>query len=202
MKEDDRLKELEDVYFTRYFPYIDIREFIQQETSNKLNPKIIEFGGSNGRIKSMFNCKDYEVAPNYPKVNVEDLSSYQDSSYDYVVLDNVLEHVKDPITAIKNIHQILRKDGWFILTLPFLMPIHAQPDYRRWTKQGLKEELSVFSRVEIKSWGNSEAAQFYINRFSNVAKLGFARYKEVKQLGINLENDNIFPLQIYAMAQK
>jgi len=63
----------------------------------------------------------------------------------------VLEHTKDPRRAIKNIYQILNKDDYFLVSVPFNFHIHDEPnDFFRFTHYGLKMLFSDFAKVEIK----------------------------------------------------
>ncbi|MDR2971148.1 MAG: class I SAM-dependent methyltransferase [Bacteroidales bacterium] len=48
-------------------------------------------------------------------------------SFDVVLCTEVLEHVPDPVSAIKEFDRILRKDGIMILTTPFSSYTHQAP---------------------------------------------------------------------------
>ncbi len=63
----------------------------------------------------------------------------------------VLEHTKNPLKAIQNIHKILKKDDYFLASVPFNFHIHDEPnDFFRFTHFGLKMLFNDFSEVEIK----------------------------------------------------
>lgn len=49
---------------------------------------------------------------------LEDLP-YSDGSFDTVVMADVLEHVKDEVKVLSEIHRVLRNDGSVILTVPY-----------------------------------------------------------------------------------
>jgi SAM-dependent methyltransferase len=160
--------------------------------------KVIEIGGSNGVISGFFKHANYEVAPNYPYLDVQDLSSIPDESYDIVILDQVLEHVENPMKAIKEVRRILRPGGSFIGTTPFLIYVHPVPkDYWRFTEDGLKVLLKEFSSVEIHSWGNRIALSFISYHGCNV-KISDAK----KHLGFRLCNEPSFPLMYLFIAKK
>ncbi len=51
------------------------------------------------------------------KADICDLP-FQDESFDVVLCNHVLEHIKDDTTAMMEIFRILKKDGWAILQIP------------------------------------------------------------------------------------
>ena len=63
----------------------------------------------------------------------------------------VLEHTKNPPKAIQNIYNILKKDDFFLVSVPFNFHIHDEPnDFFRFTHYGLKMLFNDFAEVEIK----------------------------------------------------
>ena len=67
-----------------------------------------------------------------------------------IVSDNVLEHVKNPQSAVREIHRLLDQGGLAYISTPFLYPYHSSPsDYQRWSKEGLVELFKEFEMVEI-----------------------------------------------------
>lgn len=65
-----------------------------------------------------------------------------DGHYDFVILTEVLEHVPNPEAVIKECSRVLKNNGIFILSIPFLYPLHADPgDFQRWTPEKIKIEL-------------------------------------------------------------
>lgn len=73
-----------------------------------------------------------------------------DGSASRIVSDNVLEHVREPQKAVKEIYRLLESGGLAYVATPFMYPFHSSPsDYQRWTKEGLIELFSDFEIVEI-----------------------------------------------------
>ncbi len=65
-----------------------------------------------------------------------------DASMDGVLLFEVLEHLPDPEAAISEIARVLRPGGKFLLSVPFLYPIHDAPyDFHRFTRYALLRSL-------------------------------------------------------------
>ena len=64
---------------------------------------------------------------------------FEDNSFDSILCTQVLEHVYDHHTVIKEIHRVLKPNGHIILTVPFAWELHEEPyDYFRFTKHALK----------------------------------------------------------------
>lgn len=51
--------------------------------------------------------------------NLEEMT-FEDNSFDVVITEDVLEHVKDHIKAFKEIHRVLKTGGYHIFTVPFI----------------------------------------------------------------------------------
>lgn len=75
---------------------------------------------------------------------------FLDSSIDVVISESVLEHVKDPARAVREILRALKPGGVVYLSVPFLTPYHPSPeDYTRWTHAGLADMFSGCEQVEV-----------------------------------------------------
>ena len=118
-----------------------------------------------------------------------------DRQFDIIIADNVWEHLLHPYRAARNVHAMLRPDGWFINITPFLIRYHPIPtDCSRWTELGMKHFLEEAGfdpeRVVTGSWGNAAAVKANFHRW---ARTGWQR---------DLPNDERFPVTVWAMAQK
>lgn len=79
----------------------------------------------------------------------------EDGSFDGVIMVSVLEHLSDPVQAIREVARVLKAGGIFFSYAPFYHPYHASPhDYFRFTEEGYRELLRDFNRVELVSGGN------------------------------------------------
>lgn len=50
-----------------------------------------------------------------------------DGSFDAVMCTEVLEHVPDPVAALKEMNRLLKKDGYLLITVPFASITHFAP---------------------------------------------------------------------------
>ncbi|MGQ9592322.1 MAG: class I SAM-dependent methyltransferase [Planctomycetota bacterium] len=70
-----------------------------------------------------------------------------DGCFDQIVVTEVLEHIRRPLDAIREMWRVLRPGGRVVLTTRFLYPIHSAPeDYFRYTRFGL---LALFDMWEV-----------------------------------------------------
>lgn len=71
---------------------------------------------------------------------------------DAVVSECVGEHLRDPKSALAELHRVLKPDGLIYISLPFIEGFHSSPDdFYRWTHEGLAELMKKagFSKVEL-----------------------------------------------------
>ena len=67
---------------------------------------------------------------------------FRESEFDSVLANEVFEHVFNPPEFLKEVHRVLKPDGKFLLTVPFVWDEHEQPnDFARYTSFGLKHVL-------------------------------------------------------------
>jgi SAM-dependent methyltransferase len=76
---------------------------------------------------------------------------------DVVFCEQVLEHVRHPTRAARNLWRLLRPGGLAIVSVPFMIRIHREPeDYWRFSPAGLEALLedAGFQVEQVRSWGN------------------------------------------------
>ena len=81
---------------------------------------------------------------------------FDDSSYDTILLSDVLEHIAEPENLWLEMTRILKSGGVLILNVPFLYKIHEMPfDYFRYTEFSLRRfaERSQLNIVLLKGMG-------------------------------------------------
>ena len=76
---------------------------------------------------------------------------------DIVFCEQVLEHVVDPIQAARNLFNLLHPGGYAVVSVPFMVRIHKEPeDYWRFSQAGLRVllERAGFEVERTDDWGN------------------------------------------------
>lgn len=98
-------------------------------------------------------------APCYPDVDIMSMP-YEDNTFDYVIADQVLEHVRKPWIAVEEVRRVLKPGGLSVVTSVLMFPVHGVPeDYWRFTPDGLKVLFENFSKVhDCRGTGNLEFA--------------------------------------------
>lgn len=126
---------------------------------------IIELGAGSGNISAYLSRKGYKtVASDFYESGVDimksdGLKAFQYDivhgapsaeahykKYDIVILGDVIEHLDDPVQALKNAGQFLKPDGKIIVTVPALTILWTKYDVfakhkRRYSVKGLSEVM-------------------------------------------------------------
>ncbi|HTW83807.1 MAG TPA: methyltransferase domain-containing protein [Candidatus Sulfotelmatobacter sp.] len=88
----------------------------------------------------------------YPTTDVVaavELLPFADDSFDLVISVAVLEHVRDPFAAARELERVVRPGGRIFAAVPFLQPYHGYPDhYYNMTSGGLR---NLFRNCEVES---------------------------------------------------
>ena len=164
------------------------------ESLNKLDPAkldALEVSPGARKVWRDFGFRTYESVQ-FPDFDI--CENTTGKTYDLVLADHVLEHVKRPHRAVRNIFKMLKPSGVFFVTTPFMIMMHGNDDYYRWTKNGMRVLLEdagfLPDAIEIESWGNRGSV---IANFDDWKIHGW--YK-------NMRNEENLPVVIWAKAQK
>lgn len=98
--------------------------------------RILDVGAGSSRYKPLFaHCvytsHDHPDVP-YGEVDVRSdigLIPLPSESFDAILCSEVLEHVPDPVAAIREISRLLRPSGRLLLTVPSACRVHAVPTH-------------------------------------------------------------------------
>src|SRR3989344_2594999 len=101
-----------------------------------------------------FNHEAVKFGNEHFGVNIEDRdftkTKYEPASFDVVTMNDVIEHVTDPVTTLKEIHTILKKDGILFLTTPNIGALMARITKSHWLHLKPNEHLTYFSPHTIR----------------------------------------------------
>lgn len=132
---------------------------------NQLHGHVLDVGCGNkkfyndvkNQVKEYIGLDHPETLHNKEKIDVFATAydiPFNDESFDFVLLTQVLEHLEEPKKALKEVNRVLKKDGKLIISWPFLYPIHEAPrDFYRYTHYGIRHlgENSGFKIEKIQA---------------------------------------------------
>lgn len=175
------------LFNNRFLVKRKIWKFINLESkkSNKYDV-IVDIGGGESPYKKMFKCSkfiifDIENRTGEDNVILGDINegiNLPDNFADLVLMTEVLEHLKDPELALKEVYRILKKGGKLILTTPHVWPFHEEPnDFFRYTPYSLEFLLKNVGFIRFKI-GQSNSFTYTVCQLM-VAQLKNAAYKPI-----------------------
>lgn len=59
-----------------------------------------------------------------------DILPFQDDEFDSIVMDNVLEHIADPLPILAEVDRVLKKDGMLIVGVPGVLGFTGDSDHK------------------------------------------------------------------------
>lgn len=130
---------------TSFVPYPTNQEQFYSQDGNILN---IGSGPSAPLTPKTVNLDLFQ----FPSVSVVADSCnlpYKDESFDYIVIEACLEHIKDPQQTCREASRVLKQGGRIFATWPFMCNAHGLPyDYFRYTPSGMDELFSGLRRID------------------------------------------------------
>ncbi len=152
-------------------------EFIKEKITEISKEKIILDVGGGERFQkwlkeyehlfenSNYKTFDYDGSTGANIVGDIHAMPIPDESIDAIICSSVLEHVKDPTTAVKEMHRILKKGGKIFVYVPSIYPYHARkghyPDYWRFFDDTLLMMFEGWNDVELAKVGGYFKALFF-----------------------------------------
>jgi SAM-dependent methyltransferase len=124
---------------------------------------------------------NYQVLDPVPDFNPDIIGDIhqlplKNNSVEALICMAVLEHVKDPVKACREMHRVLEPGGYCLVYLPFLYYYHAEKgyyhDYWRFTHDSFALLFKDFSRIEYA--GLDGAIETWL-RISPLGKSAFLR---------------------------
>ncbi len=127
-----------------------LEQFLSRNASEERTLDIGAGGSSYGRFFP--NRVSVDIDPKRKPDIVADAHKlpFKDGEFQVVLCTEVLEHLREPRTAIAEMRRVLKQKGSLILTTRFVYPLHDTPhDYWRFTVYGLRELFSDWDIVEL-----------------------------------------------------
>ena len=134
--------------------------------------KVLDVGSSISPYKHLIPYTKYvrlDIDPHSKPDLVCDLHKikWKSEDFDTIIATEVMEHLREPHVAIKEIYRVLKKGGRAILSTRFIYPVHAVPyDYFRYTESSLRHLFKDFKKVEIIPHGNRLQAAWQLLNFN------------------------------------
>ena len=170
-----------------YFEYIQTiswrgklykKFYLYPRLNQILKGKILDIGCGNGEFiktrKGAIGCDINPFCAEFcNKIGLEayHYSAYplhfEDSSFDSIFLDNVLEHVIEPRELLMEINRLLKKNGTFLVGVPSIAGFNSQVDHRVfYDERKLEDKLSNFGMIK-KSFFYTPFRSEYLKRNMN-----------------------------------
>src|SRR5262245_3504168 len=186
-------------HITRYFMYdrlARIGPLLPNRTGRILS---ISHSANLGELLGLRPTKLDEA--NYPEHDMLALKS-PDAHYDFVLSDQVLEHLEgSPQQGIDECHRVLKPGGIAVHTTCFINPIHGSPnDFWRFTPEALRWLHRGWAEVmECDGWG-SFAVWSVVHDGLRFEGVPHARWHPLHRLATR--NDPLWPIVTWVVARK
>jgi SAM-dependent methyltransferase len=172
-----------------YALYLD-RVFAAREPARRV--RLLEFAPSYGLSRKLKRTPfvDYRSADLYrnnvdDRVDITDMRGYADASFDVVLCSHVLEHVPDDRRAMRELHRILRSDGFAIVMVPLVQGVEETNEDTaidtpalRWKYFGSDDHVRQYGRRDFAD--RLAGAGFTVERFG----IGFFGEDAFRRAGI------------------
>lgn len=137
---------------TRHAMYTRLRDTVPRPDGRA---RVLSISGSSKLVERLDLATGEVVEADYPKHDLLHLQ-FADDSFDYLVADQVLEHIEgDPFRAAAESLRVVRPGAFVVHTTCFINPIHGAPnDYWRFTPHALRLLFADADIVEVGGWGN------------------------------------------------
>ena len=127
-------------FITNHLMETSVRRF-----AHELQGRVIDVGCGTqpyrpyfGHAKAYTGCDVTATRSQVDLICPADRIPVEDQTFDSVLCTEVLEHVPDPLSVMREFHRILVHSGRVLITVPMFWPAHEQPwDFRRFPGHGL-----------------------------------------------------------------
>ena len=183
---------------------------VMEYIAEKIHGDLLDLGAGSSKNKELYlkHAKTYTAFDIDPQPNIDIVGDVldpdiSDESYDTIISNQVIEHVRKPWVAAEQIARMLRPGGTCIVTVPFMLGYHAHPhDYFRYTENGLRslfedaglevELCSKYGSVWIVFWEMLKMRFFspykkhcwLVRRIRRVVEITFCFFGKLSKPGI------------------
>lgn len=157
-------------YFSRKGLYVNIKSI-----APNISGKILDVGCGVKPYKDLFIYEKYDgLEIDTPKTRELKQADYyytgqsfpfENNVYDAVLCSQTFEHIFEPDAFLQEINRVLKRNGFLLLTVPFVWDEHEQPyDYARYSSFGISHILKKnnFKIIEHRKSVNNFAAPFQL----------------------------------------
>lgn len=145
-----------------------------------------------------FLTRSSETYLPYPEYDLHTVSQRYVDTFDFFLFNQTIEHLQNPIAAVKSIYETLKPGGYCFTSVPSVNIPHTTPyHYGGYNPMGLAVmfRLAGFDIVEIGQWGNLEYLQTIFARQSWVG------YNTLNHNG-RVTNEELNVCQCWILARK
>lgn len=140
-----------------------------------LLPQCVAFTGIDKIDEVIDRLKEKFPQGTFKQMNIPPFGDLEDNSFDYVISFQVIEHIKDDRSYLKEIHRVLKPGGTALITTPNIKKTLTRNPWhiREYTALQLTELCqNVFDQVEMKGiTGNDKVMQYYEQNKKSVEKI-------------------------------
>jgi len=121
-----------------------------------------------------------KIASTYADIINEDVEKvilpYEEKFFDYIILGDILEHLKDPWKLLKNLNSCLKSDGYILTVIPNIMHISVIKEIINGSFT--YQEAGILDKTHLRFFTLNEIYKMFYNA--------------------NLQVEEVYPVQYYA----
>jgi tetratricopeptide (TPR) repeat protein len=164
----------------RVLPYFDrVQELMRLAPTDG---RILDCGGGDRMLDDPRFVNAEYMHCQLPHVYADSLElPFRDASFDLVISQAVLDHVKDPFRAVSEMQRVTKPGGTIWAGMAFMQPVHAVPShYFNATAWGLEELFKGMAVKNLTWFGNISFTVDWMLRAAGVQrKMPAAQYREL-----------------------
>jgi hypothetical protein len=181
--------------FPRIWCFLDLQEWVTKH--NLQSPEMMASTDTEDPEMQLFTPKTLVEIP-YPPNDLHQIATQYQSTFDFFLFSQTLEHLYNPYGAVRQIHATLKPGGYVFTSVPTINIPHFTPiHYGGINPMGLAILFisNGFRVIEIGQWGNYDYIKklFAAHKWPDINDL-------IKQGRVTNEEQNV--CQCWILAQK